>query len=530
MSSSSGPSHRSIRGANNVDFETRRSRMTFLFSCRPVSYEPPIVDLPLENTVEEATLLRLTCLHVSAHDMEFRRAIITEDNHLMTPVLAFSVLRCPEDLKYAIYVEAVLVGRMLKYFVVWRIALGIDDPAMAGTPIARLKQLAEENLPYLDTLSSIWMEMFLRVFGDLPEVWNKKLSEIRAIPAQGTAPSMPGVPGSFNVERRGGASVGPSQPFQSVFNPVPPTYGASFGPFDSLPVPMDSASSTTMMYDQPGPSQSLPYPALFDPLQDFYGGEVGSSHSLPLTFLSDPALGMRPDNNTSSHSLPNPPFGAISEGMHTGGLNGDWTSYNPVSLGHRGQLSGSGSTQNENSRRGPQPSNLTRSVQPTLANAYESVPTMNATSTAMNTSNSFLDNAMASYTPMSSGSAPAPTIAGTARKSVRQGPGGTSRRAKGQASIKDTIAYERARASTLTCRNNNFRCQSDRLAQFLQLLTENIRFFFDSLHRLLCSDYLEIPIPMEHRVALLGGAQAIGRVMAYLFTEWKEDIEARPRL
>ena len=56
-------------------------------------------------------------------------------------------------------------------------------------------------------------------------------------------------------------------------------------------------------------SNSLPYPSLSDSAFGVYGGELGT------------------------HSLPNLPFGDASQGMGTGGVDGSWSGYSPVSSG-----------------------------------------------------------------------------------------------------------------------------------------------------------------------------------------------------
>ena len=82
--------------------------------------------------------------------------------------------------------------------------------------------------------------------------------------------------------------------------------------------------------------------------------------------------------------------------------------------------------------------------------------------------------------------------------------------------IGDTVALENAKATAFAGRSS--------LSEHSQIL---LTFFHESLHRLLLTKYLGITLPPDHCAALLQGAQLICRLMAYLYTEWKRDMETR---
>ena len=120
-------------------------------------------------------------------------------------------------------------------------------------------------------------------------------------------------------------------PYPSVSNHAQAMYdGASTSSNSNLPYPsvsnharaMYDGASTSSNSDLPYPLVSIPAPAMW----------AASSNSLPYPSLSDSAFGVY-GGELGTHSLPNLPFGDASQGMGTGGVDGSWSGYSPVSSG-----------------------------------------------------------------------------------------------------------------------------------------------------------------------------------------------------
>lgn len=441
-----------------------------------------------------------------------------------------------------------------------------------------------------------WLDLFIRVFGDFPELWSKNLSSVKpplrppefrrlgnnmatypsaagsfqpprtmppppmppsipppmpssTLPAglqsrlsfqppsrsSSRSPSMLDVPDSFHNKRHRGNSAGPSATSpsrvvgsslssRSVATSTSATHWTGFEPSGSLPVSSGSDSFTRAIYDQPSPYRSLPHPAL---LTRANPGHLGSSHSLPYTPLPDSALGVHRGYVGSSHSLPNLPYDAIRQDTYTGGFNGGRSDYNPVSLRH-GHGSGSGFIQHGNLYRDPRPSDRT-AVQATLAKATQSTVTRCSTPHEFN---SVFDNSVASklYPPCTPTSIAAPE--GTASHSNSRGLVSTSRRpfpsTSGQARssrIKDAIIVENAKAERLSHVIDCLRMQSNHLDESMPLFLAATGFFFDGMERVMCGDYLGVPIPEGHRAALEASGDFISGLMARWVVNWKLGVE-----
>lgn len=416
-----------------------------------------------------------------------------------------------------------------------------------------------KNLSFSSKIEESWLDIFLRVFGDLPEVWGLESSYPPAGPSGSsedgnmstyipdavpfqtpqTIPSMLETPASLGIDGGVGNSAGPSdgqswngsslQSFQTVSNPGSDTYQSGFvaPPF---PGPSVSDSFTATPYDNSGLPQPLAYLMAENAEQGVYQGDFGSTTSLPLISFPDSALDVYHGDASASHSLPNLPFIDTGGGMQIDGVDAGWSAYNAASLGHHGDVSESGSTQYDNFLSGPQRSNLATAVQSAPANASQFTMPPHATTGATPASTSSLGNSMAFSAPLTSASTPFPARKVTASPNVRQGIRSNSRRfapapMRPRDKIRDAIATENARAITLANRNGLLRSRTGYLAEYLQVFLINLRFFYDGLYRILCSEYVGVPLTAEHRAALLEGPKSIGQMMACMFRDWKRDME-----
>ncbi|PIL32901.1 hypothetical protein GSI_05025 [Ganoderma sinense ZZ0214-1] len=401
--------------------------------------------------------------------------------------------------------------RMVDKFYEWCSSwIAMDGSGMSGNSVEDWKRRATYNIRFVSDVKAEWLELFLRVFGDFPELWgitpsstyspigpsasnrnsiNSFISDAGSFPAAQAVPSsMLGIPTSLNVDRPEGNSAGPSATYP------------------------DEASSFQLFLAQSGPELI----------------SAMSSHPTPPLSLYD-STGMYHGDTYASQSLPNLPYGATSEDIVMDGLEGDYSGYDPMSWGHHGHASGPSSTQYNPQRFVPE-----ATVQTAPSDTGLSAMTPHA---ALGTSHS-VTGTPSLRNPVASDGLPFAFMPGvtpvvTAGHGVRHGLGSTSRRSFDPApaqspqspGIGEAIGREIERANTLANRTLRLRERSNHLDEYLELLLSSSRLFYDGMFRVVGSDTLAIPLPLDHREAMLDLAENLDRVMDLIDADLERDME-----
>ena len=98
--------------SSDINLEGYQRRLAILFQYQPVECLPPIVESIPKGSPLEAVLIRSLCIEMMAFPEDVRRSIVLGDiDHPKLAVIALSVFRCPEDLGFATFSLAHIVGR-----------------------------------------------------------------------------------------------------------------------------------------------------------------------------------------------------------------------------------------------------------------------------------------------------------------------------------------------------------------------------------------------------------------------------------
>lgn len=365
-----------------------------------------------------------------------------------------------------------------------------------------------ENLSFASEIESEWLEILIRVCGDIPELWNPKKpsvlmedeTDMAMHSSGGDSLQAPQTAPSTTLDSHG------SSHHTALREANPPYRGnPSAGPFVGQ---LGSNFPPASAYDNHGSfrqSRRLPHPSLSQPGQAVRGGHFGSSYSLPHPPLSDSTFAVHHGNDVASQSLPNLPSEVNNWSMDTSGLGEDWSGFDVVFMGHYGHVPGPSSIQHQNFQHSPHFSIPTVPSNTPLSSA----PAHDASSVAMTGHN----------VPQAFGNVPR-AFGGTSHRSHTSA--STQSRTSG---ARDAVDLERARGATLATRNSLLRTRGSRLNEYSHLILTSVRLYYDSMHRVLCSDYLRMPLPDGHRRALLQAPHHIGQLMVCVYLDWKRDME-----
>ncbi|KAM5532480.1 hypothetical protein V8D89_013833 [Ganoderma adspersum] len=272
----------------------------------------PILKLPPPDSNEEFKLFRALCLELLSYCKEVRRAIITQENHPQAVMLVLSLFRCPFDLSEATLNLTSLAARMVYKFNEWRASWIVeDDSGMPGEPIECLKRQAFKNLAAASTIQVDWLDIFIRIFGDLPELWNPVPSS--TYPPTGT--SNPGFPENGNDMHTSTSNTGSFQTPQTLPSSMldlPGSNGLGVG----------STGPSSMCPGGVGSPQPCLRQLISDPTPVGYQGHALPSQPIPHQSLPESASGVYHGGIGGWHSLPNLSSGVVIQGMPTGWLDG----------------------------------------------------------------------------------------------------------------------------------------------------------------------------------------------------------------
>lgn len=381
-------------------------------------------------------------------------------------------------------------------------------------------EIAAKNLVYTSEFEFLWLEALIRICGDLPELWNHKVLSTYVAQREADFPYCGDSGGLAQVTAYDNHGSSRSSSHQSSFD-VPPA--TAYDNHD-LSCPSSHQSSFEVppatAYDSHGSFHPSLHPSRSKFGLAMYESTFHSSYSLPHPSLSNPAFAMYYGDGGASRSLPDLPSGTDSQTQGASGVGSDWSGHNVVSMGHHKHVSGPSSIQHQNLQHVPHsfiPMTVAQSI-PSNASHSDRIPSA-ASSTPFN------GGPVSSNSSLPSAAAPVAMPTAVTRPNVPQAFGDSSDGSHSTAEVADAVELEHAKTATLAARNSLMRARGSRLGEYSHLMLTAMGVHYDSMHRVLCGEYLEVPLLSQHREALLETPHSIGQLMVCVYIDWKRDMD-----